>query len=111
MKLSFERTDGVVVITSSQRIDSSNARAFERAVGEIFEDSDRALVMDCGPLEYIGSAGLRAFIVIARNLIERGAGFSICALRDPIQQVFAVGVDKFVSIHTTKEEGIASFSS
>ena len=111
MKLTFERTDGAIVITSCQRIDSGNARAFERAVGEILQDSDRALVMDCGPLEYIGSAGLRALIVIARSLRERGAGFSICALGDPIQQVFAVGVNKFVSIHATKEEAIDSLSS
>ena len=111
MKLSFERTDDVVVVTSCRRVGSGNAEAFERAVLEIFEDSDRALVIDFGPLKYIGSAGLRAILVIAKYLSGQGAGFSICGLGARIEQVFSVGVDKIVSIHETKEQALASLNS
>lgn len=111
MKLSFERTDDVVVVKSCRRVASGNAETFERTVLEILEDSDRALVIDFGPLEYIGSAGLRAILVIARDVSGRGAGFSICGLGPKFEQVFSIGVDKIVSIHKTKEQALASFKS
>ena len=111
MKLSFERTDDVVIVKSCRRVASGNAEAFERAVLKILEDSDRALAIDFGPLQYIGSAGLRAILVIARDLSEHGAGFSIFGLGAQFEQVFSIGVDKIVSIHKTKEQALASFTS
>ena len=111
MKLGFERTDGVVVVKSCRRVDGRNAEAFRRAVLDVFEDSDRALVIDFEPLEYIGSTGLRAILMIAKKVSGRGAGFSICALGVPIEQVFTVGLHKIVSIHETKEQALASINS
>ena len=46
MELDFERTDGLVVVTGCMRVDGSNARDFEKALRDIIQDDDRALVLD-----------------------------------------------------------------
>ena len=110
MKLSFERTHGVVIVTCCARIDGDNAPAFERALCELVQEGDRALVLDFEPLKYIGSAGLRAILLTAKNLDERAVGFSLCGIEPHARKVFAIGVDEVVSIHKTRKEAVASFS-
>ena len=110
MRLYFERTDGVVVVTSCARVDGSNAKAFENVLRKIVQESDRALIIDFGPLKYISSTGLRAILVTAKELSAQGVGFGICALGAPIQRVFSIGVDKVVAVYETKEEAVASLS-
>lgn len=110
MKLGFERTHGVVIVTCCARIDSDNAPGFERALCEIVQEGDRALVLDFEPLEYIGSAGLRAILLTAKNLDKRAVGFGLCEIEPHVRKLFAIGVDEVVSIHKTRKEAIASFS-
>lgn len=111
MELDFERTDGLVVVTGCMRVDGSNARDFEKALRDIVQDDDRALVLDFEPLTYISSAGLRAILLTAKNLQKRGAGFGICTLAPPIREVFAIsGFDKIISTYETKDEAVASLN-
>ncbi len=109
MELDFERTDGLVVINGCTRIDGSNARDFEKALRDIVQDDDRALLLDFEPLAYISSAGLRAILLTAKNLQKRDAGFGICRLAPPIREVFAIsGFDKIIATYETKDEAIAA---
>ena len=110
MRLYFERTDGVVVVKSCARVDGSNAKAFENVLRKIVQESDRALIIDFGPLMYISSTGLRAILVTSRELSAQAVGFGICALGAPIRRVFSIGVDKVVAVYETKEEAVAAFS-
>ncbi|MYB52075.1 MAG: STAS domain-containing protein [Acidobacteriia bacterium] len=110
MKLNFERTHGVVIVTSCARIDGSNARAFECALCEIVQEGDRALVVDFELLKYISSAGLRAILLTAKNLEERAVGFCLCEIEPHVRKLFAIGVDEVVSIHKTRDEAVASLS-
>jgi anti-anti-sigma factor len=110
MKLNFERMHGVVIVTSCARIDGNNAPAFERALCEIVQEGDRALVVDFEPLKYISSAGLRAILLTAKNLDERAVGFGLCEIEPHVRKLFAIGVDEVVSIHKTQKEAVASFS-
>ncbi len=111
MELDFERTDGMVVITACMRVDGSNARDFEKALRDIMQDDDRALVLDFEPLVYISSAGLRALLLTAKSLQKRGAGFGVCALATPIREVFAIsGFDKIIATYETKSEAVASLN-
>lgn len=109
MKLNFERTHGVVIVTSCARIDGDNAGAFERALCEIVQEGDRALVVDFELLKYISSAGLRAILLAAKNLHKRAVGFALCEIEPHVRKLFAIGIDEVVSIHKTRKEAVASF--
>ena len=59
--------------------------------------------MDLEKLSYISSAGLRALLTIAKNLMGRGAKLALCAMSDQIREVFAIsGFDKIIPIHRPK---------
>lgn len=108
--MNFERTHGVVIVSSCARIDGDNALAFELALCEIVQEGDRALVVDFEPLKYISSAGLRAILLTAKNLDKRAVGFGLCEIEPHVRKLFAIGVDEVVSIHKTRKEAVASFS-
>ena len=108
--MNFERTHGVVIVTSCARVDGNNAGAFQRARCEIVQDGDRALVVDFEPLKHISSAGLRAILLTAKNLDKRAVGFGLCEIEPRVRRIFSIGVDRVVSIHTTRKEAVASFS-
>ena len=110
MQLHFERTHGIVIATCCARVDGNNAQAFERALCDIVQEGDRALVVDFELLKYIGSAGLRAILLTAKNLEQRAVGFGLCEIEPHIRKLFAIGVDEVVSIHKTRKEAVAAFS-
>lgn len=94
----------------SGRIDGINVAEFEETVRVAIEDSDRAVVMDLERLSYISSAGLRVVLLIASNLMDRDAGFALCAMSDQMREVFeTAGFDKIISNHPTRAQALSSF--
>ena len=96
-------------------IDPASARReenrFEEAIGTAVQDGDRAVILDFEKLVYIGSAGLRAVLMIAKNLWKREATFALCSLPDMVRGVFEVsGFDKIVTIHPSKADALAAVS-
>ena len=65
--------------------------------------------LDLGNLAYISSAGLYVVLRTAKSLQQRDAAFAICALPDPIREVFErTGLDNIVMVHSTTMEALAS---
>ena len=112
MDVTTERQEGVLTAQVGGRIDGSNVAQFEEAIRTAIDESDRAVLIDCENLGYISSAGLRAVLMTAKTLSSRNAKFALCAMSDPIREVFQIsGFDKIVAIHSSKAEALASFDS
>ena len=110
MDVAMERQDDILSVLVSGRLDGTNVMQFEETVRTAVEDSDRAVMMDFEKLSYISSAGLRAVLLIAKNLKGQDAGFALCAMSDQIRDVFEVsGFDKVIPIHPTRAEALSSF--
>ena len=107
MEIGVERQDGALIATAEGRIDGINASDFEQALRNAIGEGDGAVIVDFSGLSYISSAGLRAVLLIAKLLSQRSAKFGICALTDPIREVFEIsGFDKIVAIHDSREEAL-----
>ena len=103
MEVTTESADGALIAKAGGRIDGTNAGDFESAMQAAFTDSSDAVVLDCEELTYISSAGLRAILRIAKDLNRRTVKFMLCALSDPIREVFQIsGFDKIITIHDTR---------
>ena len=110
MDVAMERQDDILSVLVSGRLDGSNVMQFEETVRTAIEESDRAVMMDLEKLSYISSAGLRAVLLIAKNLMGRDARFALCAMSDQIRDVFEVsGFDRFIPIHPSRAEALSSF--
>lgn len=107
--MTTERTDGVLCVRVSGRVDSARARGFGEAVRMAVEDNDRAVVLDFEEVAYISSAGLQAVLMIARDERERNARFSLCSLSDPVRRVFEVsGFHRIITTHRSRDEAVAA---
>ncbi len=107
MDITSRRTEDALIVSAEGRVDGANARKFQKAVENVITDGDQAVILDMENLSYISSAGLRSILLIAKGLQKRSSKFAVCALQDPIREVFRiVGFDKIVSIYDSQGEAV-----
>ena len=113
MELDIQQEGEVLVITpgghQSVRIDTFTSTEFEVALREQIADSKGQLVIDLNSVTYISSAGIRVFVILAKELAAQNRNYLLCSLSKPVHEVFTVtGIDKVVSIFETRDDALAS---
>jgi anti-anti-sigma factor len=112
--LAIDVVGSALVVNASGRLDFNNSVTFQEALEAIVRDAAptiKALVVDCAALEYVSSAGLRAFLVAARAAKERDIDCCICGLMPSVHEVFTVsGFDRIVTICTDRAAAVDQFS-
>ena len=109
MDVTIERSDDILALGLRGRIDYTTAPAFNDAVEDAVAETDRALILDCGELAYIGSAGLRVILKTAQTLKAREVPVVLCALSSPVREVFHItGFAQLLPIHDNAAEARAS---
>jgi anti-anti-sigma factor len=88
MHIQHSDRDGIAVIAPSGRIDTTTSREVEEALRRIVDAGSRALVVDFTGTEYISSAGLRVFLMLARRMRDLEGRLVLCAMPEPVRQVF-----------------------
>ena len=67
-----------------------------------------ALLVDCGGLSYVSSAGLRVFLLCARAAQRAGVPFALCALQPAVREVFELsGFSRIITIHADRGTALA----
>ena len=90
MGMQFEQLDEIVCARLSGRLDSNNAAVVEQALLARIREGHSRLVIDLKNLDYISSAGLRVFLLVAKKLRQQQGQLSLCNLSRPIKQVFEI---------------------
>ena len=103
-----ERTEGTAVVVSlGGRLDGLGARDLEARVCRIVERGTVRVVLDCGRLSYVGSAGLRAFLVCAKHCLQAGGRLSVAALQPACRSVVEVsGLLSIIDCQETSEAAL-----
>ena len=109
MNVDFDRSGGVLVVEVKGRLESGDALQFEETVRTGIEEADRAVIMDFKELGYISSAGLRAVLMIAKNLKKREAALVVSSLPENIREVFRMsGLDKIITVQESRSDALAA---
>lgn len=89
--LRIDRSDALLIAASGQ-IDHASADAFLAEVQAVLGKAGtaRSLVLDLTSVDYISSAGLRALMVIARQVKSDGGGIGVAHLQPLVREVFAI---------------------
>ena len=110
MKVHAEREDGVLVARAVGRVDGANALEFQNALRAAIGEEDD-VILDLEGLSYVSSAGLRVFLLVAKELGKRSRRFSVCSLSDSIDKVFTIsGFDRVIQAHGTQAEARAAYT-
>lgn len=112
MELTVDRDEGMLTVQVEGRLDGSTVTRFEEVIVAEMDDGERAVLLDCEKLSYMGSTGIRAVLILAKALSSRNAGFALCSLSEPVREVFRIsGFDRIVAIYPSRTEALAAFES
>lgn len=100
-----------VVVVASGRLDFAAAAGFQKQLDQLTSAAEGKgpLIVDCAGLEYVSSAGLRAFLLAARSCQRSGRYFAACALQHAVREVFELsGFGRLIPLHADRAAALAA---
>jgi len=105
MKILSQKQGHMVKVSISGKMDAVTAPDFESALSGIIAQGELKLLIDLSGLEYISSAGLRAILVVAKELRGKEGEMLFVGLQDRVQDVFRIsGFYSIFRIFLTEDE-------
>jgi anti-sigma B factor antagonist len=93
------------------RLDFGAAAGFQAQLEQVLaggKSKPAGLIIDCAGLDYVSSAGLRAFLLAARASQRAGLAFAICALKPAVREVFDVsGFSRVIAVYADRDAALA----
>ena len=90
MKHSVSHEQGVAIVSPQGKLDSFSAKGFEEELLGLIRAGGRKLIIDCAQLDYVSSAGLRIFYLVAHHLQEAGGKIVLCGVSPEVKRVFDI---------------------
>jgi len=107
VNISMSKHGDLAMISVEGRIDTVSAPELEKTLVEQISLGDAKLVVDCGRVDYISSAGLRSLMVAAKKANAGGGNLSCCALTGVVRKVFEVsGFVTILPVYESVEDAI-----
>ena len=114
MNVTSRRYANAVVVRVAGRLDQDTCDAFRGDLLRFVEDAAHgggAVVLDLSALEYVSSAGLRCFMLAAREARNQGGKVVLAALRPVVAEIFQISrFNMLFEIHASVREALASLS-
>ena len=100
MTISEESHGRTHVLLLSGRLDGSTCDALAGRIDALVAGGRAQLLLDCGGLVYVSSAGLRVLLIGAKRTKAAGGSLSCCQLQPMVRQVFDVsGFAAILAVH------------
>ena len=88
MNIQQQVIDGITVIGPAGRIDTTTSSPLEESIRKLVDGGARELLVDFAAVDYISSAGLRVFLVLAKRMRDLKGRLVLCGMPEPVRQVF-----------------------
>lgn len=101
----------ITILALDGFLDAHTAPRFEEAIQTEITAGRRGIVVDCGKLTYISSAGLGVFMSFIEELRDAGGDIKICSVVPKVLQVFEIlGFQSLFDIVDTVPDAVNRFS-
>jgi anti-anti-sigma factor len=114
MNIQLETVERITLVIPQGRLDFGAAPDLEKRLQEVLTavaGAPSAVIVDCGALEYVSSAGLRVFLIALRNAQRAGISFGLCALTPAVREVFDLsGFSRIITVYTDRPSALAQAS-
>lgn len=109
MKISTNRVGSILTIHLDGRVDATNSHDFEKQTVQFLTEKNAKVLFNLKNLEYISSAGLRSFLIIAKTSKNFEQTLALCEMSPNIDDVFKItGFQKLFTIYATSEIALQS---
>ncbi|MBC8076021.1 MAG: anti-sigma factor antagonist [Chloroflexales bacterium] len=100
----------VVVMPLRGRVDAITSPKISAQAREQISGGARFLLVDLAEVSFLSSSGLRALLLIRKELMTHGGELRLCGLQPQVHEVFALtGFTQVFAIHANEEEARAAF--
>lgn len=107
MQIIEDKQGDVMVVGISDHLDTVTAPIFESRLLGLIDRGERQIVVDCGALDYVNSAGLKVFLLAAKRLEPLGGTLILCALAPAVYMIFEmIGFTRIMKIVPTRAEAL-----
>ena len=107
MKIETRREASTVIVSPRGRLDAAGGSVLEAELATLLIQGAR-VVLDCGGVDYISSAGLRALLVCAKACQRAGGQLTLAALTPECRSVLvACGFLSIIAHRDTVEAALA----
>ena len=112
MNLAKSMYANVLVLSPEGRLDHDNCAEFHLALERYLDETGhlvvRGVVFDLSGLEYVSSAGLRCFMLAAKQARAHGGKISIAAMQPVVGEIFEISrfnliLDAFPTVRAALE--------
>ena len=107
MQIHETRQAEALILVVQGQLDTVSAPQFEARLLGVIGKGEQRLCVDCGSLSYVNSAGLKAFLVAAKELETTGGKMVLCALPPGVRTVFdMIGFSQIMTLLPSREEAL-----
>ena len=108
MNVTVETLGGATVVVAQGRLDFGASAEFQKTLESSIAAKPFAVIVDGAGLDYLSSAGLRAFLVAARSAREAGVAFCLCSLQSSVRDVLELsGFNRIIDVHADRAAALA----
>ncbi len=102
--------DDTLTLPVTGRVDAATAPQLSRAVHQEIARGARRVVLDLSGVSFLSSSGLRALLLIRKELMTLGGELRLAALQPQVREVFDLtGFSQVFAIHPDVVEARAAF--
>jgi anti-anti-sigma factor len=99
--------DGVAVMRPEGFINAHTVRQFEEALEALVHAGRFTILLDCGFLNYISSAGLGAIMGLIETVRANGGDILLCNLQKNVHEIFdTLGFTQLYRVFATQGEAL-----
>lgn len=109
MDLQTQEEGKTIVVMISGRLDAVTAPEYEKSIRDMIDGGNSEFVVDFDQLDYISSAGLRALLLMAKLLKEKGGQVCFANVKGNVRSVFKMsGFTSLFKIENSVAEALTA---
>lgn len=110
LKIEKQIEEKLLMLKISGELDASTAIKLDDEISGALESNQINILVDCGDLSYISSAGFGVFVSNIKDLQTRAGKFVLYNLSDNVFETFRIlGLNDLLTIANTEKEAKAFF--
>ena len=108
VQIDIIKEDNITSLNINGEVDASSSIQLDESLGAVVSNGDPVILIDCGGLNYISSAGLGVFMSYIEDVNTKNIQMILFGLNDKVKNVFDIlGLDQLLTIVKTKEEALS----
>lgn len=111
MEITKKKENNYLNLIIDGDLDASSAIYLDEYIQNALNENENIILIDCGRLDYISSAGLGVFMSYLKDFDERNVIMVLFGLSDKVKNVFQIlGLDNLLRIVETKDDALKTIT-